>query len=32
VYVPTPNMLEKMGGWGYGTCTDLYQWGRLEFL
>jgi glycosyltransferase involved in cell wall biosynthesis len=28
VYVPTPNMLEKMEGWGYGTCTDLYQWGR----
>eukprot|EP00596_Hydrurales_sp_CCMP1899_P005470 CAMPEP_0119035292 /NCGR_PEP_ID=MMETSP1177-20130426/2218_1 /TAXON_ID=2985 /ORGANISM="Ochromonas sp, Strain CCMP1899" /LENGTH=439 /DNA_ID=CAMNT_0006993315 /DNA_START=123 /DNA_END=1439 /DNA_ORIENTATION=+ len=28
VYVPTPNMLEKMEKWGYGSCAELHQWGR----
>ena len=21
-------MLEKMEKWGYGSCADLYEWGR----
>jgi glycosyltransferase involved in cell wall biosynthesis len=29
VYAPTPYMLKKMrDDWGYGTCTELKEWGR----
>ena len=28
VYVPTPHMLAKMEKWGYGSCTELHEWGR----
>ena len=28
VYVPTPHMLAKMETWGYGSCAQLFEWGR----